>query len=133
MDRQYWEDKVREVGLFLLDRQELTLESYHDYTSLTAEYPEDAEIVYLTLGLAGEAGEVANKVKKSIRDNSGMISNELRNSLLYELGDCFWYLVRLCVALGFRPSEVLISNLSKLFRRKITKSIQGSGDYRGVG
>ena len=106
------------------------LNDYLDATNQTAIYPEsgtgsDLELYYLSLGLTSEAGEVAGKIKKLIRDGKLDIGN-----LAYELGDCFWYLARLCDAIGYEPEDVLTININKLLKRKETNTLQGSGDYR---
>ena len=105
----------------------------HDYTRATNEtaiYPEAGtgarlELYYLALGLTSEAGEVAGKVKKLIRDDTYD-----QDALAQELGDIFWYLVRLCSAIGVTPEEVLQKNIDKLMTRKRKGTIQGSGDER---
>lgn len=105
----------------------------NDYTRLTNEtaiYPEagtgsDLELYYLSLGLASEAGEVAGKIKKLIRDEVLDVG-----ALAYELGDVFWYLVRLCEATGYSAEDILDININKLLRRKEQNVLQGSGDNR---
>jgi NTP pyrophosphatase (non-canonical NTP hydrolase) len=106
------------------------LNDYLDATNQVAIYPEagtgsDLELYYLSLGLTSEAGEVAGKIKKLIRDGKLDIGN-----LAYELGDCFWYLARLCDAIGYEPEDVLTININKLLKRKETNTLQGSGDHR---
>lgn len=106
------------------------LNDYLDATNQTAIYPEagtgsDLELYYLSLGLTSEAGEVAGKIKKLIRDGKLDIGN-----LAYELGDCFWYLARLCDAIGYEPEDVLTININKLLKRKEANTLQGSGDHR---
>jgi len=103
---------------------------YLDFTNTTAIYPgagsrSSLELFYLSLGLASEAGEVAGKVKKFIRD--GHYSD---SELADELGDCFWYLVRLCKVVNMSPEEVMYKNKLKLLGRKENNTIQGSGDAR---
>ena len=106
------------------------LNDYLDATNQTAIYPEagtgsDLELYYLSLGLTSEAGEVAGKIKKLMRDGKLDIGN-----LAYELGDCFWYLARLCDAIGYEPEDVLTININKLLKRKEANTLQGSGDHR---
>jgi len=98
---------------------------YQRKTQETAIYPEDKALEYLALGLNGEAGEVAEKVKKHIRDGK-----ELDEDFAKELGDVLWYLTRLVDELDANMSEVAESNLDKLFDRKERDKIQGSGDNR---
>jgi len=98
---------------------------YQRKTQETAIYPEDKALEYLALGLNGEAGEVAEKVKKHIRDGK-----ELDEDFAKELGDVLWYLTRLVDELDADMSEVAEANLDKLFDRKERDKIQGSGDNR---
>lgn len=90
----------------------------------------DHPIVYPTLGLANEAGEVAGKVKKIFRDKQGEISDEDREALKQELGDVLWYLTQICTDLGISLEEVAEANIAKLFSRLDRGTIGGSGDNR---
>jgi NTP pyrophosphatase (non-canonical NTP hydrolase) len=90
----------------------------------------DHPIVYPTLGLANEAGEVAGKIKKIFRDKGGKISEEDRQALKYELGDVLWYLTQICIELGLTLEEVAQANLEKLFSRLERGQIHGEGDHR---
>ena len=108
----------------------MQLNDYLDATNQVAIYPEagtgsDLELYYLSLGLTSEAGEVAGKIKKLIRDGKLDIGN-----LAYELGDCFWYLARLCDAIGYEPEDVLTININKLLKRKESNTLSGNGDNR---
>jgi|TARA_R110000803_G_scaffold168601_3_gene231651 NTP pyrophosphatase (non-canonical NTP hydrolase) len=105
--------------------RDLTLSSYQKAASGTAIYPTQHAITYPALGLAGEAGEVANKVKKIIRD--GKMN---RRDIGDEIGDCLWYIAALCRDLGLDMGEVAKSNLEKLYDRKQRGTLQGSGDKR---
>ena len=87
-------------------------------------------IVRLTLGLTGEAGEVAEKVKKVLRDKKGRFSKEDRLALIDELGDCLWYLSNLSDLLGDRLPYVATRNITKLKSRKCRNTLKGSGDQR---
>lgn len=103
------------------------------YEKLARETAQDNiinNLNYFTLGLAGEAGEIANKVKKVIRDNDGEITEEQKLKIAAELGDVFWYLVGLCRIMGVKPSTVLAGNINKLQDRKKRGTIGGSGDQR---
>lgn len=91
---------------------------------------DNAPIVYPTLGLVNEAGEVAGKVKKLFRDKGGEISDEDREALKAELGDVLWYLTQICTNLGLTLEEVAEANLDKLFDRLERGAIQGDGDQR---
>ncbi|HMN29787.1 MAG TPA: nucleoside triphosphate pyrophosphohydrolase family protein [Caldilineaceae bacterium] len=90
----------------------------------------DHPIVYPTLGLVNEAGELAGKVKKIFRDKQGQISAEDRTALKYELGDVLWYLAQICTELDLTLEEVAAANLTKLFDRLERGTIAGEGDHR---
>lgn len=90
----------------------------------------DHPIVYPTLGLTNEAGELAGKVKKIFRDKGGVISEEDRQALKGELGDVLWYLAQICTELDLSLAEVAEANLTKLFDRLDRDMIQGEGDDR---
>lgn len=91
----------------------------------TAIYPDKHAIVYPALGLAGEAGEVAEKIKKWLRD--GTFDRDL---LAKELGDVLWYIANLASDLGFSLEEIAELNLVKLRSRSERGTLQGSGDNR---
>ena len=103
----------------------MTLSSYQKAASGTAIYPTQHAITYPALGLAGEAGEVANKVKKIIRD--GKLD---KPALVAEIGDCLWYIAALCRDLNVDMEDVAKANLEKLYNRKQLGTLQGSGDNR---
>ena len=90
----------------------------------------DHAIVYPTLGLTNEAGEVAGKVKKIFRDKGGVITDEDREALKGELGDVLWYLTQICTDLGLTLEEVAQANIDKLFSRLERNQIRGDGDNR---
>ncbi|MFA6089886.1 MAG: nucleoside triphosphate pyrophosphohydrolase family protein [Candidatus Woesearchaeota archaeon] len=108
----------------------MNIDQYQEFTKTTAVYPKEQALSYVTLGLAGEAGEVANKVKKIIRDNNGVITDQTRKDIASELGDVYWYLARLADELNIKSSEVIISNTTKLTARLVNNTIKGSGDNR---
>lgn len=86
---------------------------------------------YAALGLAGEAGEVANKVKKHLRGDKGKTAwVDIQDELADELGDVFWYLFELCHVLSLDPAEVMALNIDKLQDRQQRGVIKGSGDDR---
>jgi NTP pyrophosphatase (non-canonical NTP hydrolase) len=110
----------------------LTLNHYQSVASITATYPETTTsslqaIAYCTLGLTGEAGEIANKVKKLIRDGDSEVK---RKEIVAELGDVLWYLSQLAMELQQTLGEVAAKNLDKLADRKVRGVISGSGDTR---
>ncbi|NQV12120.1 nucleoside triphosphate pyrophosphohydrolase family protein [Candidatus Uhrbacteria bacterium] len=104
---------------------------YQQQSRKTAIYPNlGSDIIYPTLGLVGETGEVADKIKKMIRDDGGMLTAERRELLKKELGDVMWYLAQLCTELGFDMDEIANQNLEKLFSRKERGVLKGDGDTR---
>lgn len=108
----------------------MTFSEYEISAKETAIYPGDQGLMYLTLGLCGESGEVAEKVKKIIRDKSGLVSDYDKLLLMQELGDVLWYLTMLANELGSSLEDVAIKNKAKLSLRKEKDAIKGSGDER---
>lgn len=96
----------------------------------TALYPREHAIIYPTLGLNGEAGEVAEKVKKTIRDNGGDFNEDSRRAIAMELGDVMWYAATLANDLGYTLEEVAAMNLEKLRSRASRNCLGGNGDNR---
>ncbi len=90
----------------------------------------DHPIVYPTLGLVNEAGELAGKVKKIFRDKNGEISEADRDALKYELGDVLWYLAQIATELNLSLDEIAQANIDKLMSRLERNQIRGEGDYR---
>ncbi|MBV6395404.1 MAG: hypothetical protein HFACDABA_00980 [Anaerolineales bacterium] len=104
---------------------------YQTKSLATAQYPVIGHaVIYPTLGLANEAGEVAGKLKKVFRDKGGQISDETRAALAAELGDVLWYLAQVCTELGVSLDDVAEANLAKLLDRQQRGKIQGDGDTR---
>lgn len=87
-------------------------------------------IIYPTLGLCGESGEVAEKIKKLLRDHNGVLDDEIKQTIALELGDVFWYLSTLSYELGFSLQEIAEMNYEKLQSRKKRGKIHGDGDNR---
>lgn len=105
--------------------------SYQEQSRKTySDIATDDPIVYPTLGLVNEAGEVAGKIKKIFRDKSGEITDDDREALKGELGDVLWYLTQICTNLDLTLEEVAEANLDKLFSRLERGKIQGDGDHR---
>jgi NTP pyrophosphatase (non-canonical NTP hydrolase) len=97
----------------------------------TAVYPNiNSNFIYPTLGLVGEAGEVAEKIKKVIRDNNGIISEEKKEEIKKELGDVLWYVANLAKELNIDLDDVAQGNIEKLFSRMERNKIHGDGDNR---
>jgi len=106
------------------------LDMYQKVAKTTAIYPREQAIIYPTLGLTGEAGEVANKVKKIIRDGSDKNDERLVQDISAEIGDCLWYIAVLASDIGVKLSDIASNNLEKLANRKKNNTIHGSGDTR---
>lgn len=110
------------------------LNEYAEFTDKTAVYPDAntgnvSEIMYLALGLVGEAGEVGNKIKKFFRDNQTE-NIEARQNVISECGDVFWYLTRLVRVLGGVPEDTVRANWDKLQSRLDRNVLHGAGDKR---
>ena len=109
----------------------MTLSDFQRRSRATAVYPGAGDnLLYPTLGLCGEAGEVAEKVKKMVRDDGGELTVARRDALAGELGDVLWYVAQLATEAGLELSEVAEGNLAKLRSRQERAVLQGSGDDR---
>ena len=109
----------------------MDLATYQLQSRQTARYPDPGHNpIYPTLGLCGEAGEVADKVKKVLRDRGGSFSPEVIEALRLELGDVLWYVAQLATELGLDLDDVAQANLDKLASRAARNVIGGDGDHR---
>ena len=109
----------------------MQFDEYQKKSRETALYPDVGHnFVYPTLGLVGEAGEVADKLKKTIRDDGGILTEEKRREVGKELGDVLWYVAQVASEMGLSLNDVAEGNLEKLFSRKERGVIGGSGDNR---
>ncbi len=109
----------------------MDLNEYQDKSKQTACYPDIGNnLIYPTLGLTGEAGEVADKVKKVLRDKKGVFGADEKYQLKLELGDVLWYIAQLSSELGFSLEDVAQANLLKLESRSNRGKLSGSGDHR---
>lgn len=108
----------------------MKLNEYQEAAIETAIYGEGQKIIYPTLGLAGEAGEVADKVKKVLRDNDGVFTDDIKTSVAKEIGDVLWYIAALSRDLGYTLEDIAKMNIEKLESRKQRNVISGSGDER---
>jgi len=104
---------------------EMEMNVYQNAAAQTAIYKHEHQVIYPALGLAAEAGEVANKVKKILRD--GKFDRE---AIADEVGDCLWYIAALCRDLNVSMSDLAAANLKKLQDRKERGVISGNGDKR---
>lgn len=108
----------------------MTFDEYQKRARQTAIYPETLKVIYPTLGLAGETGEVAEKVKKTIRDGNGSFDDERRDAIAREMGDVLWYLAMIAADLGLSLDDVAQINLDKLASRQSRHRLHGNGDNR---
>ena len=113
----------------------MNIDEYAKWTMTTAVYPGAGtgsleELSYLGLGLAGEAGEVVEKIKKMVRDPGRFEDKDYHGLMQEELGDVFYYLCRICEAEGINPSVVINMSKNKLEQRKREGKIHGDGDRR---
>ncbi len=105
--------------------------TYQTKSHKTAKYPAIGHgVIYPTLGLTNEAGEVAGKIKKIFRDKGGVIGEAEREALKSELGDVLWYLAQVCTELEISLDEVAEHNIEKLYSRLERGRIGGEGDNR---
>ncbi len=111
MDFNEYEEKASETAVF---------------NDRTTEY----KLMYLALGVAGEAGEVAEKIKKVMRNDNGIVSDEKRESIKSEVGDVLWYLSQLSRELGFTIEDAAQANMRKITDRKSRDVIRSEGDNR---
>lgn len=111
----------------------MTMAAYQLATRETAIYPGSGStegLHYTGLGLAGEAGEVCEQIKKAMRDDDGKIASTRRESLAGELGDVLWYVAQLAECAGLSLEEIAAANVAKLASRKKRGKLQGSGSDR---
>jgi len=105
--------------------------TYQRRSRETARYPDaGANPIYPTLGLCGESGEVADKVKKVLHDQAGDFDAHSLEGLRLELGDVLWYVSQLATELNLSLDEIAEANLAKLASRMSRDVIAGSGDRR---
>jgi len=122
--RKFMEDK-------LIISQVITPDLYEQQAGETAIFPKDKALEYLALGLTSEAGEVAGKVKKLIRDGEDVEGFELKKiAIASEIGDVLWYCAMMAKEVGVPLNTIMQENLSKLHSRKERGTLQGSGDNR---
>lgn len=118
-----YQNKANETAIFNVDC-EIILQDYKTLENTNVDW------IYPALGLADESGEVLGKLKKVIRDNKGIISKDIIESVKKELGDVLWYLAVLSKRLNLNLEDVATANLEKLSKRKENGTLRGSGDDR---
>jgi NTP pyrophosphatase (non-canonical NTP hydrolase) len=110
----------------------MTLDEYQKQALVTAVFTGDdfKDLSHWVLGISGEAGEIAEKIKKIIRDKEAVLSSEDKEELVKEMGDVLWYLAVLTKHLGYDFDDVGTRNITKLRSRQARGKIKGSGDNR---
>ncbi|MEI7452430.1 MAG: nucleoside triphosphate pyrophosphohydrolase family protein [Candidatus Falkowbacteria bacterium] len=109
----------------------MTLKEYQEKSRVTALYPNQGNnYIYPVLGLNGEAGEVAEKIKKVLRDKNGIVSEEDRQEIAKELGDVLWYLSQLASEFKLELDDIAQNNINKLYSRMERGVLHGNGDNR---
>lgn len=109
----------------------MTFDEYQKQSKGTAQYTDFLPSwVYLALGLAGESGEVVDKLKKVARNSNGEFSDEQKLEIAKELGDVLWYISQLCEEMGISMNEVAVMNREKLEDRKARGVLKSRGDNR---
>jgi len=109
----------------------MDFKEYQEKAKQTAIYKDQGEnYIYPSLGLAGETGEVMEKIKKLIRDKDGIIDDEFKKEITKELGNILWYLAQLSTEFNISFQDVAEKNIEKLFSRKDRGMLHGDGDNR---
>ena len=122
--RKFMQDK-------LIIKEVMTAELYQYEATKTAIFPKEKALEYLALGLTSEAGEVAGKVKKLIRDGEDVEGFELKKiAIAAEIGDVLWYCAMMAREVGVPLNTIMQENLEKLHSRKQRGTLKGSGDNR---
>ena len=126
-----WLEKQAKEFMERRNMSTITASEYQQKASETAIFPKEKALEYITLGLTGEAGEIANKVKKLIRDGADEETLEQKKiEIGYEIGDVLWYCAMLAKEVGMNLGHVMENNINKLHSRKERGTISGSGDNR---
>jgi len=122
--RKYMHDKV-------IISEVITPDLYENLAGQTAIFPKDKALEYLALGMTSEAGEVAGKVKKLIRDGEDVEGFEIKKlAIASEIGDVLWYCAMMAKEVGVPLNDIMKENLKKLHSRKERGKLSGSGDDR---
>lgn len=109
----------------------MDFKEYQIKSRQTALYPDVGKnFIYPTLGLCGETGEVAEKIKKVLRDKGGKLDDETKTEIQKELGDILWYLAQIATELELDFDQIASKNIEKLFSRKERGVLHGNGDNR---
>jgi len=107
----------------------MTVKEYEDFMSTSKVY-KCLPIIYPILGMNGEAGEAAEKVKKCLRDNDGIFGGQIKKDIMKELADVLWYIWAAADDMGYSLSDVMDIGIKKVKERQETNTVHGSGDNR---
>ena len=119
-----------EADNWIKEKYKMDFNTYQETAVETAIYPDTHRILYPALGMAGEAGEVANKVKKLIRDGPEGMADDWKEQIASEIGDVMWYCAALANDINMPLALIAAQNRDKLLARKQKGTLQGSGDTR---
>lgn len=108
----------------------MEINDYQKSALATAIYPNDGTVSYLALAISGEAGELADKVKKVLRDKDGVFTEADKKALALELGDVMWYVANLSEVIGYQLSDIAQMNIEKIAGRVKRGTLHGAGDNR---
>ena len=108
----------------------MTVNEYQKESIKTRDYGKGEPIIYPALKLNGEAGEVAEKVGKALRDNDGVFTDEIKLGIAREIGDVLWYCAALSDEIGYTLDEICQLNIEKVQKRREENKIHGEGDNR---
>ena len=127
--RKFMQNKVKNEELLIVEV--MTAELYQHEATKTAIFPKEKALEYLALGLTSEAGEVAGKVKKLIRDGEDVEGFEMKKiAIASEVGDVLWYCALMAKEVGVPLNTIMRENLEKLHSRMERGTLKGSGDNR---
>lgn len=107
----------------------MNVKEYEDFMSTSKVY-DCLPIVYPILGMNGEAGEAAEKVKKCLRDNNGIFGGIIKKDIIKELADVLWYIWAAADDMGYTLEDVMKTGIKKVKERQETNTIHGKGDNR---
>jgi NTP pyrophosphatase (non-canonical NTP hydrolase) len=122
--------RIEEEAKAYMDKNSMTFKEYQNFCKTTAIYRAEVSLLYPALGLTGEAGEVANKVKKLVRDGPEKLPADWKELIAAEIGDVLWYCSALASDLGIPLNTIAKQNIEKLQSRLERGVISGSGDKR---
>ncbi len=126
-------EQVKEIvreSVQRMKREEFSFDEYQKKAEKTAIYPKDRGLDYLFCGLAAEVGEMCSVYAKAIRDNNGVITEEIKQKLMGEHSDVGWFLAMIATELGLKWSDIAIYNVEKLASRKARGVLSGEGSNR---